>query len=262
MTKESFKWLEVFIYVSIHVCAARGVHTNHFQQFGGLPSFDTKIPVIKGPVETPVPELCEKRSRLWEYDGHFYNIVFKHHEWLTARNICRRQCMDAIAIETEEEANMVAYVITQGGLYYPNFQSVWTSGRRCDFEECKDATGKYLSHLLPLNINGWFWAGTKQSIPATNKRQTSWSQNPWSQTGFFGPQPDNGEFINLYRYSDGIFEEGMVESCLAVLSSRMGNGDGVRWHDIACYHEHPVICEDDDALIDFVQFHNPHLKIR
>lgn len=250
MTKASFKWLGVLNYVYIHICVVRGGHTNSFQQFGGHPGF-----VIRGPVETPVPELCEKRGKLWEYNGHFYNIVFPRHQWLTARNICRRQCMDAVSIETEEESNMIANVITQVGIYYPDFQSVWTSGRRCDFEECKDRNGNYQSHLLPLNVNGWFWSGTKQSIPATNKRQTSWSLNPWSQAGFYGPQPDNGEYINFYRYQE------KAESCLAILSSRLGNGDGVRWHDIACYHDHPVICEDDEALIYYVQFHNPHLNI-
>ncbi|CAL4153164.1 unnamed protein product, partial [Meganyctiphanes norvegica] len=99
--------------------------------------------------------------KYWEYEGHFYNIVYTPNEWLTARNICRRQCMDAVAIESEDEARMVAKVITQVGTNAPWFQSVWTSGRRCDFKECYDSSGRYSPHLLPLDINGWFWAGTK-----------------------------------------------------------------------------------------------------
>ncbi|CAL4199036.1 unnamed protein product, partial [Meganyctiphanes norvegica] len=99
------------------------------------------------------------------------------------------------------------------------------------------------------------------SIPPTNFSPKNWTQNPWSQAGFYGPQPDNGEFKILQRYGK-ILGEDQVESCMAVLSSYRGNGDGVRWHDVACFHKHPVLCEDDDALIYHVQFHNPHLKIR
>jgi len=218
--------------------------------------------VKSGPVATPDVELCRKRAKLWEYKGHFYNIVYTSNEWLTARNICRRQCMDAVAIETQDEANMVADKITQVGVYYPWFQSVWTSGRRCDFEQCRDFRGRYLPHLLPLDINGWFWAGTQKSIPPTNLIPSNWTENPWSQFGFYGPQPDNGEFRKFYRNGEPPLNEDHIESCLAVLGSNEGNGDGVRWHDIACYHKHPVVCEDDEALIYHVQFHNPHLKIR
>ena len=29
--------------------------------------------------------------------------------------------------------------------------------------------------------------------------------------------------------------------------------DGVVWHDIACYHTKPYVCEDSDQLLDFVR---------
>ncbi|XP_069161934.1 macrophage mannose receptor 1-like [Procambarus clarkii] len=50
----------------------------------------------------------------------------------------------------------------------------------------------------------------------------------WSHTGGFRiPQPDNRE--------DGI------ENCLSVLNNFYG--DGIKWHDVACHHLKPVICE-------------------
>ncbi|XP_069957503.1 uncharacterized protein [Cherax quadricarinatus] len=50
----------------------------------------------------------------------------------------------------------------------------------------------------------------------------------WSYTGSEGiPQPDNAE-------------EGK-EDCLAVLNSFYN--DGIRWHDVACYHPKAIICE-------------------
>ncbi|XP_042893102.1 pulmonary surfactant-associated protein D-like [Penaeus japonicus] len=50
----------------------------------------------------------------------------------------------------------------------------------------------------------------------------------WSPTGAEGrPQPDNRE------------EGG--ENCLAVLNNFYN--DGVKWHDVGCHHEKPIICE-------------------
>ncbi|XP_069176441.1 uncharacterized protein [Procambarus clarkii] len=49
----------------------------------------------------------------------------------------------------------------------------------------------------------------------------------WSHTGGNGqPQPDNREGN---------------EDCLAVMNNFYN--DGIKWHDIACYHDKPVICE-------------------
>ncbi|XP_063611970.1 uncharacterized protein LOC134785537 [Penaeus indicus] len=50
----------------------------------------------------------------------------------------------------------------------------------------------------------------------------------WSHTGATGhPQPDNNENGS--------------ENCLAVLNNFYG--DGVKWHDVGCHHEKPIICE-------------------
>nr|XP_053635127.1 C-type lectin domain family 4 member F-like [Cherax quadricarinatus] len=50
----------------------------------------------------------------------------------------------------------------------------------------------------------------------------------WSHTGGLGrPQPDNRENGN--------------ENCLSVLNNIYN--DGILWHDVACHHLKPVICE-------------------
>ena len=46
-------------------------------------------------------------------------------------------------------------------------------------------------------------------------------------------QPDNREKIQ---------SGGEDEACLAVLNNFYG--DGIKWHDVACHHEKPIVCED------------------
>ena len=66
----------------------------------------------------------------------------------------------------------------------------------------------------------------------TNSTPPGWSYQPWSDTGHKTQfnngvkvaQPDNAEFeIN-----------GSVEACMGILNDIYQ--DGVKWHDIACYH--------------------------
>ena len=76
----------------------------------------------------------------------------------------------------------------------------------------------------------------------TNSTPPSWNYQPWSQTGHTKvPQPDNAEFdINQ-----------TPESCMGVLNNIYQ--DGIKWHDIACYHKKPYICEDSDLLIRYIE---------
>ena len=60
-------------------------------------------------------------------------------------------------------------------------------------------------------------------------------------------QPDNRE-LKLTGQND--------EACLAVLNNYYK--DGVTWHDIACYHKKPFVCEDSDELIEFMRQTNPN----
>merc|ERR1711970_15709 len=87
-----------------------------------------------------------------------------------------------------------------------------------------------------LNLVGkeraeYFWAGGEvssdsQTLTWQNGRTESISkgQHPWSFTGRTGPQPDGGE------------------RCLAILNNVYR--DGVKFHDVACHHRKPVVCEE------------------
>ncbi|KAK7078700.1 C-type lectin (CTL) or carbohydrate-recognition domain (CRD) [Halocaridina rubra] len=69
---------------------------------------------------------------------------------------------------------------------------------------------------------GWAWTSGKPFIPLD-----------WSHTGGLGrPQPDN--------------QEDNIENCLAVLNNVYQ--DGIKWHDVACYHPKPIICERSLAI--------------
>ena len=38
-------------------------------------------------------------------------------------------------------------------------------------------------------------------------------------------------------------------------------GGKFTWHDIACNHKKPVICEDSDELMDIVRRRNPRIRL-
>lgn len=141
-------------------------------------------------------------------------LANKRYDWLDARNLCREYCMDATSIETQEENNLIYRLIQQHDIPY-----IWTSGRLCDFAGCENRTD-----LIPKNIFGWFWSANREKIQATNQIPNGWGYNPWSKTGHKKkPQPDNAEFdINQ-----------TAEACLSVLNNVYG--DGIAWHDVACY---------------------------
>lgn len=54
----------------------------------------------------------------------------------------------------------------------------------------------------------------------------------WNNTGIPRPQPDNR---NEYR------DREEPETCLGVLNNFYA--DGIKWHDVACHHKKPTICE-------------------
>lgn len=85
--------------------------------------------------------------------------------------------------------------------------------------------------LVQRDGQKYFWTGGKvnhgnrPSISWPNRRTTT--SNLWSDTGALGVrQPDNREGN---------------ENCLAVLNNFYS--DGVRFHDVACSHKKPIICE-------------------
>ncbi|KAJ8876000.1 hypothetical protein PR048_023908 [Dryococelus australis] len=52
---------------------------------------------------------------------------------------------------------------------------------------------------------------------------------------------------------------GNDESCLAILNNFYN--DGVKWHDVACHHVKPFVCEDSDELLNFVRSRNPSIRL-
>ncbi|KAG5883056.1 hypothetical protein JTB14_010444 [Gonioctena quinquepunctata] len=194
----------------------------------------------------PDPRSCANRVRHATYRDargvtHSYFFSWEHAptrglevDWLDSRNICRRHCMDAVSLETPQENEFVKQRIARGNVRY-----IWTSGRKCNFAGCDRGD------LQPPNINGWFWSGSGAKIGPTTQRNSG----DWSATGGFGQaQPDNREA-----------PQGNDESCLAILNNFYN--DGIKWHDVACHHVKPFVCEDSEELLNFVSSRNPGIRL-
>ncbi|ERL87951.1 hypothetical protein D910_05339 [Dendroctonus ponderosae] len=202
----------------------------------------------------PDVQLCQRRS-IHELGpdgkGYFFSwrdpaLATAQYDWLDARNYCRRQCMETISLETSVENEWIKERLVKDkvrlvsgsdtrGLVKLGLQVkyIWTSGRKCDFKGCDRPD------LLPNEVNGWFWTATLEKLaPATQR-----DQNDWSPTGGIGkPQPDNREPQ----------QGGAEENCLAVLNQFYN--DGVHWHDVACHHVKPFVCEENPELARLVPF--------
>ena len=63
-------------------------------------------------------------------------------------------------------------------------------------------------------------------------------------------QPDNRE-----KEQQG----GEEEACMAVLNNFYG--DGIKWHDVACHHEKPIVCEDNEGHLAFARRTFPNIRI-
>lgn len=198
----------------------------------------------------PDPRACAQRiqHQAAELNGHYYFYSWMHratasHErdWLDARNICRKHCQDLVSLETPEEAEMIQQAVGGGGPLRNrrgvtnSVQYIWTSGRLCDFDGCDRAD------LQPKNINGWFWAGSGNRMLATNTRSAQNFPN-WSHTGGARrAQPDNREQA----------EGTGTEACMGILNNFYQ--DGIKWHDVACHHQKPWVCEDSEELLAYAR---------
>uniref|UniRef100_A0A1B6CVR4 C-type lectin domain-containing protein n=1 Tax=Clastoptera arizonana TaxID=38151 RepID=A0A1B6CVR4_9HEMI len=193
-------------------------------------------------LEPPVPKLCAQRPIHERFHGKGYFFSWKdpvtknqEEDWLGVRNWCRMRCMDAVSLQTSQENEYIKRRMVEAKIRY-----IWTSGRLCDFKGCDRAD------LQPRIINGWFWTADLQKLPASTNR----IQNDWGPSGGIGrPQPDNREEL----------QNGAAENCLAILNNFYG--DGIHWHDVACHHRKPFVCEESSSLIEYAQFTNPELKI-
>lgn len=197
----------------------------------------------------PDPELCATRPKQWKFGNHWYffswdqdhpDLKGRKVDWLEARNQCRLRCMDAVGMETREENDMIFEFVRSRNLSY-----IWTSGRLCDFKGCDER-----EDLKPIKVLGWFWSNTNTKMAPTNKPPPNWGYQPWSDKGHTGgPQPDNAEF-DINQTS---------ESCLGVLNNIYK--DGIKWHDIACYHKKPFVCEDSELLLNYIRSQNRGISL-
>jgi len=228
------------------------------------------LPLLAGLTAAWDLQLCKSRESHWVYGGHKYvysgqsellaaetpravvtgagqaNLTAVARSWSKAGDWCQQRCMDLVSIETEAEWTVVRERMERAGA-----QFIWTSGHICDKavgQRCfTDPT------LQPRLVNGWFWSGSGERLPPTDRVAAGWRGNPWGTTGLFTrlaqetnpaaaptPQPDNAEQRkSLLR--------GEEESCLA-LATGLWQQETV-WNDIACYHEKEWICEDSDILL-------------
>lgn len=186
------------------------------------------------------PKEFQYRGKNLFLSSHVPALAGRKVDWLDARNLCREYCMDLVALETQEKNNLIFRLIQTNDVPY-----IWTAGRLCDFKGCEGRTD-----LEPKNLFGWFWSATREKIQPTNRIPQGWGYNPWSQTGHKKiPQPDNAEF-DINQTS---------ESCLSVLNNVYN--DGIAWHDVACYHEKPFVCEDSEELLNYVAATNQGIRL-
>jgi len=191
-------------------------------------------------LEPPNPQACAARMIHEKVNGKGYffswkeaSTAKKEMDWLDIRNWCRRRCMDSVSVETSAENEYIKKKMVEDKVRY-----IWTSGRLCDFKGCDERVD-----LKPLNINGWFWTSDLKKLAPTTDRL----QNDWGYSGGIGkPQPDNRE----------LSQGGAPENCLAILNNFYN--DGIHWHDVACHHKKPWVCEESKALLDYVRFTNPN----
>ncbi|XP_053635133.2 pulmonary surfactant-associated protein D-like [Cherax quadricarinatus] len=87
----------------------------------------------------------------------------------------------------------------------------------------------YISGIVGRDRLEYIWTGGRRSGSGFIwLNGEPFTVTDWSHTGGFRrPQPDN--------------REGGRENCLAVLNNVYN--DGIKWHDVACHHPKPVICE-------------------
>jgi len=176
------------------------------------------------------------RNYLFSWQSNDPSVRSANWDWFNARNYCRKRCMDLVSIETQDEYQWLKQRIG-------NVKYIWTSGRLCNFDGCDRPD------FFPKSINGWFWSANQARLNPTNGT----AFQDWSFTGGFNPprrQPDNREATQ---------QGGEEEACMAVLNNFYG--DGIKWHDVACHHEKPIVCEDTEGHLNFARQTFPNIRI-
>lgn len=135
----------------------------------------------------PDPRSCANRVRHATYRdargvAHSYFFSWEHPptkslevDWLDARNICRRHCMDAVSLETPQENEFIKQRISRGNIRY-----IWTSGRKCNFAGC-DRPGKSILVMFKISNFG-NWTLTLHNRFATTKWEWMVLVRIWRQS--------------------------------------------------------------------------------
>jgi len=228
--------------------------SNGVTRNGAKDAVGTEVyPGCDGKVCLPEANLCAQRQRKaghQRFGGKSYWFAWDSNEdvlknarwnWFTARNYCRKRCMDLVSFESSGEQDFVGRNMKRAGV-----REVWTSGRLCD----KEVDGCDQPRFQPYNIRGWFWASTLQGMGETNVLNGG-RFNAWSQTGPLKKvQPDG------VLKADGFGEQ----ACAALLDNFFN--DGLTWHDTKCNDRRLIVCEDLPAgNINFVRQQNPDINI-
>jgi len=211
-------------------------------------------PGCSGKVCLPEAELCAERqqkaghkkgprgkSYWFSWDSDEQTLRNARWNWFTARNYCRKRCMDVISLESLQEQEFVGQNMARAGV-----REVWTSGRLCD----KEVDGCDQPRFQPYNVNGWFWAATLGTMGPTNNFSGR-KFNGWSNNGQSGrAQPDG------ILKQDGFGDQ----ACMALLDNFFN--DGLSWHDTKCNDRRHIVCEDlPVGNINFVRQQNPGINI-
>jgi len=124
---------------------------------------------------------------------------------------CRCAGMETISLDTRDKQEEFNNVLARDN----SGRSTWTNGYKYFW------TGGIVNHRRQTV------AWNNRNAPAIKFSESS----QWSPTGRNGqPQPDNRDRAG--------------EKCLGVLMNVYQ--DGIKWHDVACHHTKPTICEPKD----------------
>ncbi|XP_045624466.2 uncharacterized protein [Procambarus clarkii] len=172
--------------------------------------FSAPQPVAQPPFQPQTPSRIESRREQISTCGTPGGLV---HESRLGTNYHFSWCVNSNA-NTWDQANSYCSNLGRG------FKSVSI--------ETKDKDD-FITSVLAKHAVQFIWTSGNKKGSSTWRWSSGYSfaYTNWSHTGGFGrPQPDNREGN---------------EDCLGVLNNFYR--DGIKWHDIACHHRKPVICE-------------------